>query len=91
VGVGHGCINNSIRTVLLQLGLPFRLGAPLYGLFEQSKKNVSPEGTAKQIPKATVHKILHTHILSLYGGIPINCSQFAGGLARPHTADNSFL
>jgi hypothetical protein len=91
MGIGYSHIDDSSRAIFLQLGLPFRLAAPLCGLLEQSKKINATKNPAQQIPKTPVHKILHTHILSFYGGVSIDCSQFATGLARPHTADNSFL
>jgi hypothetical protein len=91
MGDGYSHIDNSSRAIFLQLGLPFRLAAPLCGLLGQSKKISIAKNPAQQIPKSPVHKILHTHILSFYGGVSVDCSQFAGGLARPHTADNSFL
>jgi hypothetical protein len=91
VGAGYSHIDNSSRAIFLQMGMSFRHTAPLCGFLGQSKKISATKNPAQQIPKSPVHKILHTHILSFYVCVSIDCSQFAGGLARPHTADNPFL
>jgi hypothetical protein len=88
--MGTGCdyIDNNIRAVLLQLDLSFRLTASLCRFFGQSKKDRGTKNPAQQIPKGPVHKIPHSHILSVYGCVSINRRYFADGTARPYTVDD---
>ena len=88
MGIGYDYIDNNFRAILLQLGLSLRLIASLCGLPGQSKKNCGAKNPAKQIPKTTVHKILHSHSISVYGRVSIDRGYFADGPARPYTVDN---
>jgi len=91
MGIGYDYIDNNIWAVLLQLGLSFRLIAPLRRILGQSEKEAGTKNPAQQISKGPVHKIPHSHILSVYGCVSIAFSHFADGPARPYTAGDPFF